>query len=336
MRHGRSLRRGSLRTENDHLRAELIFPSRYLARKDRSLIRQGPDQLSWRSVARITHAIVPSLLTSHIFARAAAMAGMGRMKMMATQTTGISAAERQVREELAACYRIVARYGLSDLIYNHITARVPGSDEHLLINPFGVLYEEISASSLIKIDLAGDVIAPSSVSGLGVNRAGYVIHSAVHGARPDVACVIHTHTRAGCAVAAMQEGLLPLSQTALRFYGRIGYHDFEGPATELAERERLIVNLGSHDALILRHHGLLTCGRTIGEAFHLMQRLDAACQIQVAAMAGHPMLPSAESQTRTSEMLASGARAPGIPASGRIEWAALVRQQDRIDQSYKH
>jgi len=243
--------------------------------------------------------------------------------------------EHRVREELAACYRIVARYGLSDLIYNHITARVPGPDEHLLINPFGMLYEEVTASRLIKIDLAGDVITPSSEAGYGVNLAGYVIHSAVHEARPDVSCVIHTHTRAGCAVAAMEEGLLPLSQTALRFHGRIGYHDFEGPATDAAEKERLVANLGSHDALILRHHGLLTCGRTIGEAFHLMQRLDAACRIQVDAMAGTPTKPSDTSQARTSAMLAAGAKAPGIPASGTIEWAALLRQQDRLDPSYK-
>lgn len=251
-------------------------------------------------------------------------------------TTAPAAAERQVRVELAACYRLVARYGMADLIYNHITARVPGPDEHLLINPFGMLYDEITASSLIKIDLEGEVIeAPAGIE-FGVNRAGYVIHSAVHGARPDVRCVIHTHTRAGCAVSAMAEGLLPISQTALRFHGRIGYHDFEGPATDTEERARLVANLGSHDALILRHHGLLTCGRTIGEAFHLMQRLDAACQIQVAAMAGTPTQPSQASQARTAELFAPGAMAPGIPASGTIEWNALVRQQDRIDPSYKH
>jgi ribulose-5-phosphate 4-epimerase/fuculose-1-phosphate aldolase len=244
-------------------------------------------------------------------------------------------AEWQTRVELAACYRLVARYGMGDLIYNHITARVPGPEHHLLINPFGMLYEEITASSLIKIDLEGNVIeAPEGIS-YGVNRAGYVIHSAVHGARPDVTCVIHTHTRAGCAVSAMAEGLMPISQTALRFYGRIGYHDFEGPATDLAERERLIANLGQWDALVLRHHGLLTCGRTIGEAFHLMQRLDAACQIQVSAMAGTVTLPSLESQTRTAEMFAPGAHTPGVPASGTIEWEALLRQQDRIDPGYR-
>lgn len=245
------------------------------------------------------------------------------------------AAEWRVRVELAACYRLVARYGMADLIYNHITARVPGPEHHLLINPFGMLYEEITASSLIKIDLDGNVIeAPKDIP-YGVNRAGYVIHSAVHGARADVTCVIHTHSRAGCAVAAMEEGLLPLSQTAMRFHGRIGYHDFEGPATDEAERERLIAALGPWDALVLRHHGLLTCGRSIGEAFHLMQRLDAACQIQVAAMAGTVTLPSAASQQRTAEMLGPKANAPGIPASGTIEWEALLRQQDRIDPGYR-
>jgi ribulose-5-phosphate 4-epimerase/fuculose-1-phosphate aldolase len=244
-------------------------------------------------------------------------------------------AEWRVRVELAACYRLIARYGMADLIYNHITARVPGPEHHLLINPFGLLYEEITASSLIKINLDGNVIETPKDITYGVNRAGYVIHSAVHGARDDVTCVIHTHTRAGCAIAAMEEGLLPLSQTAMRFHGRVGYHDFEGPATDVAERGRLVAALGDWDALILRHHGLLTCGRTIGEAFHLMQRLDAACQIQVSAMAGTVTRPSIVSQERTAEMFAPRARAPGIPASGTIEWEALLRQQDRIDPSYR-
>lgn len=167
---------------------------------------------------------------------------------MSTALKQVSArdeAEWQIRVELAACYRLIARYGMADLIYNHITARVPGPEHHLLINPFGMLYEEITASSLIKIDLDGNAItAPEGIS-YGVNRAGYVIHSAVHAARDDVTCVIHTHTRAGCAIGAMAEGLMPISQTALRFHGRIGYHDFEGPATDEAEKARLVAALGT-------------------------------------------------------------------------------------------
>lgn len=243
--------------------------------------------------------------------------------------------ERQVRVELAACYRLVARYGMTDLIYNHITARVPGGEHHVLINPFGLLYEEISASSLVKIDLDGAVVDPGTTD-YGINRAGYVIHSAVHRARSDVACVIHTHTRAGVAVSAMRDGLLPLSQTALRFIGRIGYHDYEGPAVDEDERARLVAALGDNDALILRNHGLLTCGRTIAEAFLLMQRLETACQIQVSALAaGAPLLPSAASQARTSAMFNPATGHKDVSVSGGLEWPAMVRMLERTDPSYR-
>jgi len=245
-----------------------------------------------------------------------------------------SDAERRTRADLAACYRLVARFGMVDLIYNHISARVPGGAEHFLINPFGLLYEEITASSLIKIDLAGEIIASGSTS-FGLNRAGYVIHSAVHGARPEVSCVIHTHTRAGVAVSAMRQGLMPISQAALRFMGRTGYHDFEGPAVDEEERTRLVAALGGNDALILRNHGLLTCGRTIAEAFFLMQRLETACQIQVSALAGgEPLIPSPESQARTAAMFNPATGHKDVSVTGELEWAALLRLLDRIDPSY--
>lgn len=243
-------------------------------------------------------------------------------------------AEHQTRLDLAACYRLVARYGMTDLIYNHITACIPGSHD-LLINPFGLLYEEITASSLIRIDPEGTILDPGD-TGLGINRAGYVIHSAVHGARADVQCVIHTHTRAGVAISCMPDGLLPISQTALRFSGRTGYHDFEGPAIDEGERVRLIAALGNNDALILRNHGLLTCGRTIAEAFLLMQRLETACQIQVSALAGGPpVIPSAQSQTRTAALFHPVGGSADVSVNGALEWRALLRLLDRTDPSYR-
>jgi len=251
-------------------------------------------------------------------------------------TPRMSPEEIRTRQELAACYRLVARYGMTDLIYNHITAAVPGTGhQEFLINPFGYLYEEITASSLIKINLAGDVIDPGT-SGLGVNRAGYVIHSAIHAARDDARCVIHTHTAAGVAVSCMARGLMPISQNALRFTSRIGYHDYEGPATDEAEKVRLVEALGPHQALVLRNHGLLTCGRTIGEAFWLMQRLETACRIQVATLAGgDPHMPSLESQDRTSAMFDPSAGDKDVAINGALEWQALLRVLDRTDASYK-
>src|SRR6202046_4514746 len=195
----------------------------------------------------------------------------------------VSAQEWQARVDLAACYRLVDQYAMSDLIYNHITARIPGTD-HLLINLYGLLYKEITASSLVKIDVEGRVISKPDTD-YGINVSGYVIHGAIHKARTDVACVLHTHTRAGMAVAAMKCGLLPMSQTSIRFVGHIGYHDYEGPAIDLDERERLGHALGPHDAVVLRNHGLLTCGRTIQQAFNTLYQLEMSCQAQVDVMA---------------------------------------------------
>src|SRR3954454_19854648 len=184
----------------------------------------------------------------------------------------VSPQEWQARVDLAACYRLMDCFGMTDLIYNHITARIPGSDDHLLINLYGLLYKEITASSVVKIHVDCDIVWKPDTD-YDINKSGYVIHGAIHKARPDVACVLHTHTRAGIAVSAMQCGLLPLSQTSIRFVGHIGYHDYEGPAVDLDERERIVNDLGSHDALIMRNHGLLTCGATIQQAFNTMYQL---------------------------------------------------------------
>jgi ribulose-5-phosphate 4-epimerase/fuculose-1-phosphate aldolase len=201
----------------------------------------------------------------------------------------VSPQEWQARLDLAACYRLVDSYGMTDLIYNHITARIPGSPDHLLINLYGLLYREITASSLVKIDVEGEIIWKPDTD-YGINKSGYVIHGAIHKARPEVQCVLHTHTRAGMAVAAMKCGLLPLSQTSICFVGHIGYHDYEGPAVEIDERERLVRDLGPHDAMIMRNHGLLSCGATIQQAFNTMYQLEMSCRSQVDAMAARTEL----------------------------------------------
>lgn len=194
-------------------------------------------------------------------------------------------AEWQARCELAALYRLVAHFRMTDLIDTHISLRLAGPDHHFLINRYGVLFDHMKASDLVRIDQHGN-----EVDGLPgqsrVNAAGFVIHGAIHMARPDMQCVIHTHTAAGIAVSAQEHGLLPISQHALKFYGKLGYHDYEGIALSLDERKRLVADLGTHNAMILRNHGLLVGGRTVAEAFHQIHFLERACQAQVQAMAG--------------------------------------------------
>jgi ribulose-5-phosphate 4-epimerase/fuculose-1-phosphate aldolase len=234
----------------------------------------------------------------------------------------VSPEEWRARVDLAACYRLVDRYGMTDLIYNHITARVPGPQHHLLINLYGLLYKEITASSLVKIDLDGEVVWKPETN-YGINRSGFVIHGAIHRARADVTCVMHTHTPAGMAVSAMKCGLLPLTQTAIRFVGHIGYHDYEGPATELGERERLVRDLGPHDAMILRSHGLLACGATIPQAFNTMYQLEMSCRAQVAAMAARTelLIPPEQILEKTAHLYQPGTRRP----YGVLEWPAMLR-----------
>ena len=189
------------------------------------------------------------------------------IKMVKSVRDQVSPEEWQTRVDLAACYRLTAMYGMTEMIANHISCRVPGTHDHFLINPYGMLYEEIDASSLIKVDLDGNVLF--NASDYNVNAAGFVIHSAIHMARHDVDCVAHTHTPAGMAVSAMECGLLPLAQTSMRFL-HIAYHDFEGIADDVGERERLVADLGEHEAMILRNHGLLVVGRTIPATFNLL------------------------------------------------------------------
>src|SRR5471032_32733 len=208
---------------------------------------------------------------------------------METTTTPILAAEQKVREDLAALYRLMAHFRMTDMIDTHITARLPGPKPAFLINRYGVLFHEMRASDLVKIDYEGKVIderARDTPELFVVNEAGFTIHSAVHMAREDLGFVVHTHTAAGTAVSAQEHGLLPISQHALKFYGKLGYHDYEGIALDLGERERLIRDLGPHKAMILRNHGLLAAGSTVAEAFHEIYFLERACQAQVQALAG--------------------------------------------------
>ena len=247
----------------------------------------------------------------------------------------VSAAEWQARVDLAACYRLIAHFGMSDLVYNHVTARVPGPEGHLLINPYGYMYEEITASSLIKIDHAGNQVMNPHAD-YQVNQAGYVIHSAVHAARPQDHCVIHTHTRAGMAVAAMKCGLLPLSQTAMRF-GDVAYHDYESVAIDLDEQARLQKDLGTANVMILKNHGLLAVGRDVAQTFNIMYWLEMACRAQVDAMAavGHDLgalnLPTREVVEKTNHLYRPEVRRP----FGVLEWPAMLRLLDRRDPSYK-
>ena len=264
----------------------------------------------------------------------------------------VSAEEWEVRVNLAACYRLVARYGMTDLVYNHITARVPGPAHHILINAYGMLYEEVSASSLIKVDLAGNIIDKADHP-YSVNAAGYIIHSAVHEAREDAHCVIHTHTPAGIAVSAMEEGLLPLSQTAMRFHGHLAYHDYEGPAFNRGEKGRLVEHLGDRHAMILRNHGLLVCGPSIPQAFNLIYWLEQACRIQVQLLSCQRPLHHAGDGVvkRTAEALSGmeitldneAITNPNVKPDaqkagsgyGLLEWPALLRALDRQDPSYQ-
>jgi ribulose-5-phosphate 4-epimerase/fuculose-1-phosphate aldolase len=197
---------------------------------------------------------------------------------------GCSQEEWQIRCDLAALYRLVAHHRWTDFVYTHLSARLPGPDHHFLINQYGVMFHEMRASDLVKIDMDGNIVEEGDISSRRVNAAGFTIHSAVHMAREDLVCVAHTHTQAGIAVSSMREGLLPLSQHALKFYNRIAYHGYEGIALDLEERDRLVKDLGQHKAMILRNHGLLVGGTSIAEAFHMIYMLERACAAQVATL----------------------------------------------------
>ena len=243
----------------------------------------------------------------------------------------VSPEEWQTRVDLAACYRLVAHHGWTDLIYTHISARVPGAEEHFLLNPYGLMFEEVTASSLVKVDMDGTVVMDTPFE---VNAAGFTIHSAVHMARPDVACVIHTHTRTGMAISAQADGLLPITQNAMMFHGnRLAYHDYEGIAFDLSERDRLTADLGDRFAMVLRNHGLLSCGLTVAEAFEILHNLEHACEAQIAAQSGGAKLtiPSEAVCKHAADQFWSYGENNTF---GALAWPALLRLMDRHNPGY--
>jgi len=241
----------------------------------------------------------------------------------------VSAEEWKVRVDLAACYRLVAHYGWDDLIFTHISARVPGPETHFLINPYGMMFDEITASSLVKIDLQGNKVGESAY---GINPAGFTIHSAVHDARHDAHCVLHLHTTAGVAVSTQRDGLLPISQQSLFPLSALSYHAYEGVALNPEEKPRLVADLGENNFMILRNHGLLTCGETVAEAFLNMYILQRSCEVQVMAQNGgkelipipQPILAGVQAMSKT---VTRGAGA-------KLAWPGLLRKLDRVNPGY--
>ncbi|WP_048437948.1 class II aldolase/adducin family protein [Caenimonas sp. SL110] len=241
----------------------------------------------------------------------------------------VSADEWQLRVDLAACYRLIAMYGMSDLVFTHITARVPGPEHHFLINPYGLMFDEITASSLVKVDGQCNKVIPSQFP---VNPAGFVIHSAIHEARHDVMCVLHTHSRAGIAVSAQKGGILPISQQSTFVLASLAYHDYEGVALRDDEKARLQADLGSANNLVLRNHGLLVCGKTIAEAFLSMYILENTCRIQIDAQAGGELITV---DPRIIEGATAAAKAVTVGGPGALVWPALIRRLDRLDPGYR-
>ena len=243
----------------------------------------------------------------------------------------VSAEEWQLRVDLAACYRLVALYGWSDLVFTHISARVPGPEHHFLINPYGLMFDEITASSLVKVDMQCNKLIESPYP---VNPAGFVIHSSVHAAREDVQCVLHTHTRAGVAVSAQKNGVLPISQQSTFVLASLAYHGYEGVAFRDEEKPRLQADLGQANFLMLRNHGLLTCGKTIADAFLAMYTFEAACKIQIDAQAGGGELTQVHPQILTGVAQAMKVQTGGL--GGAFVWPSLIRKLDRTDPSYRN
>lgn len=240
----------------------------------------------------------------------------------------VSAGEWQARVDLAAAYRLVAHYGWDDLIFTHISARVPGPEHHFLINPYGLLFTEITASNLLKVDLDGNLVEPTPYF---FNPAGFTIHSAVHAAREDAKCVLHLHTVAGVAVSCQKQGLLPINQTAMLLNDQIAYHEYEGVALLLDERPRLVADLGTKNAMLLRNHGTLTVGESVGEAFLSMYFLERACATQIALLSAGSELhwPAPEVQEVVKR------QAGGISSVAKLAWDAQLRMLDAKDPSYK-
>jgi ribulose-5-phosphate 4-epimerase/fuculose-1-phosphate aldolase len=247
----------------------------------------------------------------------------------AARPTAIADAEWQARVDLAAFYRLVHHHGMSMLVFNHITARVPGPEHHILINEYGLAYDEITPANLVKIDLDGNVVDEGAHE---VNRAGYIIHSCVHRARRDVNCVAHTHSRAAVAVSCLKEGFMALNQEAMQFYGRVGYHDYEGLAVYEDEQQRLVANLGDKDVLLLRNHGVLVTGRSIPETFRRLYYFEMACRLQMDVLTtGRPYAaPPPEVCEHTRRQFDEGAAAIGTGKDHQTrEWPAMLRLLDR-------
>lgn len=242
----------------------------------------------------------------------------------------VSPEEWQARVDLAAAYRLVAHFGWDDLVFTHISARVPGADDQFLINPYGLMFEEITASSLVKVNLAGEKL---EVSPWPVNPAGFTIHSAVHAARHDAACVLHTHTRNGVAVSAQRGGVLPISQQSIFVMGALGYHDYEGVALRDDEKPRLVDDLGRNTFLMLRNHGLLTVGRTIADAFMAMYLFESVCSIQIRAQAGGGPLVTIEPSIIATAREQSREVTRGM-GPGALAWPGLLRRLDRALPGY--
>ena len=257
----------------------------------------------------------------------------GRLHLPSLKTE-VSPLEWQARVDLAACYRLTAHYGMSDMMANHITLRVPGQEHAFLTNPYGMMYEEMTASCLVKIDHDGEVLYKPDFGELnyGLNKPGFILHSAVHKARPEVNCVIHTHTAAGLAVSSLACGMLPINQTAMRFLN-VSYHDYMGVVLDMTEQTILVHDLGNTDAMVLRNHGLLTCGRTVGEAFNWMHRMELSCRAQLAAMACNTPIQQV-SQHVLDETFMNYQPQTRRPY-GVMEWPGLLRMLDRMDPSFR-
>jgi len=248
------------------------------------------------------------------------------IKAVARDAARWSEAEWQARLDLAACYRLADRFGFSDIIWNHITAKIPGSDEHFLLNRMGLRYDEITASNLIKVDRDGNVLdGPDDV-----NITGFIIHSAIHRARPDLHVIFHSHAEEALAVTALEEGLMPLTQDAALLWKNVAYHEWEGLSVDPAERERLVQSLGDKKVMIMRNHGLITCGKSAGEAFILMYYLNRACKVQLQALATGRKLHMPDPETWTQAAKQYSHFEPGVH-----EWPALVRLLDKEDPSYR-
>jgi ribulose-5-phosphate 4-epimerase/fuculose-1-phosphate aldolase len=255
---------------------------------------------------------------------------MSTGQSLASVRQQVSEEEWQVRVDLAAAYRLVAYYGWDDLIFTHLSCRVPGPEHHFLINPYGMMFEEITASSLVKINLEGQTVMSSPYF---INPAGFTIHSAVHAAREDALCVIHLHTEHGIAVSAQKDGLLPVSQQSLFALASLAYHDYEGLALNEDEKSRLVADLGNKTAMILRNHGLLTVGKTPAEAFLAMYILDSACRIQILAQSGGgAVLTVPDPIIKT---VAAQLNAVTVGQGAQLAWPGLLRKLERMDPSYR-